>query len=172
MTVFVWLLWSYFHFEVNKNGTFRVTKKGGLDLFCFSSSPSSPNVCVYFLQKYCIYSCSFTADLLLVFFHLEAPQLMYFSCSSCFVFPNALAGSPCCEKLYDYVCIRYICVYIYICSLFCFFHFTEEVTEDIISISEGRWRSSVSAPGHIININGLRSNRQRIIEIRSVLNRR
>lgn len=51
MTVFVvWLLWSYFHFEINKNGTFTVTKKGRLAPKLFFSSLSL-NVYVYFFPR-------------------------------------------------------------------------------------------------------------------------
>lgn len=50
MTVFVvWLLWSYFHFEVNKNSTVTVTKKGGFLWSSVFPPPPLPQmfVCIF-----------------------------------------------------------------------------------------------------------------------------
>lgn len=113
MTVFaVWLLWSCFHYEVHKNSTFTVTEKGGCALkFWFSSSPAfHRSLCVFFPEILLLYlqfhSWIRKSDLLLVFSHLKAAQLMYFSCSSCFMFPGVLVGSSRCEKLYRlYICV-------------------------------------------------------------------
>lgn len=123
----VLLLWSYFHFEVNKRPPFQSQKKKGkLPLeFSFSSSPLSLKlfVCIFselvplFLQSQ---SGIRSNNLLLVCSNLEAAKFMQFSCSSCFMFHGVLIGSPCCT-LHKYFTYMYMCVYICIYSSFCLF---------------------------------------------------
>lgn len=74
-----------------------------------------PEILVLFLQSH---SWIRKNDLLLVSSHPEAGQLIYFSFRSYSVFPRVLVGSPCCEKLYTYIFIIYMCIYIYVvCSV-------------------------------------------------------
>lgn len=108
ITVLVtWILWSRFHFEVNKNNTVTVTKRGICSEVLFFLLSPFPQIfaCIFFCFCFCsLHSWIWKSEHLLLFSHHEVAQLMYFSCSSCFMFPGVLTGSPRCEKkVYFYI---------------------------------------------------------------------